>query len=398
MHVTPLTLAAYAISAIPELIVERTWSIDDDEEMWHAGLSTALGELSVRVPRTEAAEVRLTGERLAWGALTEGSRAALPFEVPRALGVARAKDTIAVVSTRVDGERVEVADIAPDARLIQSIVESMAAIHELPHAHVRDAGLPVRTASESRSRIRTLVARAHDTGFLPATVREHWDSALADDALWDFEPCLVHGSLDSSSLRLRDDTIVAVHGWSALSIDDPALDFTWLLGGDAATFDVVHRRYLARMDSAGRGGTGREALRVRAAFLHEVDVAKWLLHGVESHSKEITDDAVTMLDRLVGNRGPLQQALGTSTLRNRSGHSVDDVQALLDDTPSIPNAADDREAHSDESLDEDRMFSMDTDIVEPLQPELGEPEPEAPEPEDSEFQDSEPGDTTRADS
>ena len=40
-------------------------------------------------------------------------------------------------------------------------------------------------------------------------------------------------------------------------------------------------------------------LRQRAALLAELEVARWLLHGTETRSTEIVDDAVQMLSDLV---------------------------------------------------------------------------------------------------
>ncbi len=53
----------------------------------------------------------------------------------------------------------------------------------------------------------------------------------------------------------------------------------------------------SRAGSAVRAGAGAgdRALRQRAMFYAELEVAKWLLHGTEQRSTEIVDDAVEML-------------------------------------------------------------------------------------------------------
>ena len=89
-------------------------------------------------------------------------------------------------------------------------------------------------------------------------------------------------------------------GWHELSLGDPAADLHWLLLADPEVFYATIARYTAL-----RGVAGQQELAIRARFYHELEIAKWLLHGFESHDQSVVDDAVTMLDRLVDRLGLL---------------------------------------------------------------------------------------------
>ncbi|UOR00328.1 phosphotransferase [Leucobacter allii] len=356
----PFTLAALATSAVPGLVVSGVRGHDGEEGFSSAILAGEDAELLVRVPRTQAAEVQQSAELLGLAALTDGPRDRLPFAVPRTLGMTRAGDTRAVVSTAIDGERFAVEDLADDALLLQPIAEAIAAIHELPHTVALQGGLPTRSAQDLRLRATRVIDRAERTRLLPETILRRWQQAVESAELWDFSPTMVHGSLDAEQLRVAEDRVVGVLGWSELSIGDPASDLCWLLGAGPEVLEGVLVRYGAARN-AGSSGT----LRTRAALYHELEVARWLLHGVEVHDASVVDDAVAMLDRMVGVTGPLGAAMLAQVARPPLGEH--EAIALLDEVPDVPDAVDHRsDTAAFEALDEDRMFGVDTDFIEPL--------------------------------
>lgn len=362
----PFTLAALATSAVPGLVVFGVREHRDDENFAEAIVASEDAELLVRVPRSQAAEVQQSAELLGLAALTEGSRSRLPFQVPETLGMTRAGETRAVVSTLLEGGRFSAEDLADDAILVQSIAEALAAIHDLPLSVAQQGGLPVRSAQDLRLRATRLIDRARATRMLPETVQRRWEHAAESAELWDFSPVMVHGSLDAGQMRVEDDRITAVLGWSELALGDPASDLSWLLAAGSDVLDAVLARY------AQRRNTGSLAhLRTRAALYHELEVARWLLQGVEAHDRSIVDDAVGMLDRMVGVAGPLGRALSADSSRTPLGEA--EVSALLAETPEVVDQLSDTAAH--EALDEDRMFGVDTDFIEPLR-DAGEGDPE----------------------
>lgn len=351
---SPLTLAALATSAVPELDVlgYRSHSRGGESQFSAAVLSTERGELIVRVPRSPAAEVLQSAEMLGLSAFNEGARAQLPFDVPETLGLTRAGDTRAVVSTFVAGGSIDADDLEHDALLLEPLAEALAAVHRLPISLVQQAGLPVRTAEEVRQASSRLVDRAADTRLLPGTVNARWSETLDSDRLWDFAPAVVHGSLDAAHLLVDEDRISGVLGWNELSVGDPAADFSWLLGSNSGVFEGVLARY-AKL----RGTGGSVEMQARARFDHELEVARWLLHGIEQHDQAIIDDAVSMLDRLVDRLGKLGQPVPEHPATSRES-----AEQLLEEVPEVP--VDPRSETAEyEALDEDRVFRADDDFA-----------------------------------
>ncbi|MDI6023113.1 phosphotransferase [Leucobacter sp. UT-8R-CII-1-4] len=355
MSTTPFTLAALATSAVPGLAVTgaRPHSAGSSGAFLSAVLSTESGDVIVRVPTTPAAEVQQSAELLAIAALADGARAHLPFSIPSTLGITRARDTRAVVSTYLPGIAALMEEIEGDSDLTQQVAEILDAVHSLPSGIVRSGGLPVRDADAVRSEAERLVQRAADTGMLPSTVRARWNDVLDADAVWSFEPTVVHGALAPEVLLTEQNHVTGVLAWHELSLGDPASDLNWLLLGDPETFESVLARYTVL-----RGVSGQQELSVRARFYHELEVAKWLLHGFEAHDQEVVDDAVTMLDRLVDRLSLLGAPLPKQRVLSES-----EVEEMLDHTPhsSLSNRSDSAE---DESLDEDRAFLIESDFAE----------------------------------
>lgn len=352
---TPLTLAALATSAVPGLQVSQARSHGGDgaNQSVAAVIATNEGDLIVRVPTSVASEVRQSGELLGTAALADGSRQTLPFAVPETRGVVAAGETRAVVTTFLTGEHVRGETIEADALLLQSIAESISAIHGLPASLVLQAGLPVRSAEDIREQCDRLIARAAQTRLLPETVHLHWKGVLEAPALWDFAPTVTHGSLDVDQLLVSEDRVTGILGWAELSVGDPAFDLSWLLASGDDVLDAVLARY-----ATVRSVTGLRELRARAVFHQQLAVAKWLLHGVEQHDQSIIDDAVEMFDRLVD-----RLSRSGATHEAPASLSADEVDRLLDEVPEV--SVDPRsETAEHEALDEDREFLIESDFAE----------------------------------
>ncbi|QIM16805.1 phosphotransferase [Leucobacter insecticola] len=363
----PFTLAALATSAVPGLVVLGTRAHGEDEEYVSAVVTDGNDEFVVRIPRTQAAEIQQSAELLSLAALNEGARSVLPFAVPESLGVTRAGDSRAVVTTFIDGGQFDIESLAEDSLLIQPLAETLAAIHNLPHQVAQQGGLPIRSATDARLQATRLIDRAEATRLLPQTIQDRWKHVVETSELWDFAPAVIHGSLDASQLRVSNDSVTGVLGWSELSVGDPAADLAWLLGAGSDVFEAVLVRYAALRDQSML-----TQLHTRAALYHELEIARWLLHGVESHDDSITSDAVGMLDRLVDSVGVFGTVLGAA--ETGEPLSEDEVVSLLEETPEVTDHLSETAAF--EALDEDRMFGIDTDFIEPLR-ETGEDESEA---------------------
>jgi aminoglycoside phosphotransferase (APT) family kinase protein len=324
-----LTLAALATSAVAGLDVAgtRSYSYGSQGVYDSALLSGRDGrELIIRVPTSQAAETEQSADLVALRALTAGVRARLPFDVPEFVGQAPVGSTRAVVYNFLPGAKVNVEDIPAGDGLATSIGRAIAAIHSLPTGFVDEAGLPVLSAADCHASAVELIDSAAATGLLPAALRDRWREVTGDDRVWRFQPAVINGAMTADSLLIDNEAVVAVLGWSALRVGDPARDLHWLLGmtGDAAE-TALESYALARQVT-----TDRQFSR-RAMLYAELEIARWLLHGRQLHDQAIIDDAVGMLDGLVdrvhsSSTAPLSQDTGPIM-------AIADVEAMLSSTP-----------------------------------------------------------------
>ncbi|WP_347756732.1 phosphotransferase [Agrococcus sp. ProA11] len=296
MSPNPLTLAALATTAVPGLdVVGATEDGSDEHRSVIAARLSDESTVQVVLPRSVAALSSATAHAAALGALTLATRSRLPFEVPALLGTTPAGKSTLFVLTRLAGTPMRLADISP-ARLglAESVGRAIAAIHELPTSVATDAGLPHESAQSLRARLLDTFDRAAATGAVPAALLQRWESALGDDQLWQFKPTLVHGDLQAPAFRIDGSEVVGLDGWHSLAIGDPARDLAFLLGSNE--FGSVDQAFDAH---AAARGIGDRQVRQRAMLHAELEIAKWLLHGVDRADAAIVDDAKGMLAGLV---------------------------------------------------------------------------------------------------
>jgi hypothetical protein len=108
-----------------------------------------------------------------------------------------------------------------------------------------------------------------------------------------------------------------------------------MINADIDAQDIAFGAYTATRRSAVD-----PKLRQRATLYSELELARWLLHGVEQKSPEIVDDAIDMLDRLVDSvhsetSSPIAPGLDEAL-------TVTQVVELLDDTPGGLHATEQR--------------------------------------------------------
>jgi aminoglycoside phosphotransferase (APT) family kinase protein len=282
--------------------------------------------LLIRAPRSQAAESEQSADLVALRSLSAGIRSRLPFDLPTFVGQAPLDGTRAIVTEFVPGAGRTADELTGSPRLAESVGLALAAIHALPTGFVAEAGLPRRSAAECRDEVVALIGRAADTGHLPAAILRRWEEATDDVALWRFEPTVVNGGLGAESILVDGDRVTGVVGWAHLAVGDPARDLHWLLTSRGAAAERALEAYLV-----GRDGAADEHLPRRALLYGELELARWLLHGVDRHDDTIIDDAVALLDGLV------------STVHDRSSEplaaqtgpimTVGDVERMLDGTP-----------------------------------------------------------------
>lgn len=325
---SPLTLAASVTSALPRAGVVGAATLSEGAAGRYDSAVADLDDgrrVVVRVPVDAEADAELASEARALRALTPGVRGLLPFRAPELLGEAGVGDARAVVVDFLPGYRVDAAHLPGGPGAASSIGEALAALHELPLSIARTEGLPARTPQQVHADIARLVDRAGATQRLPAALRERWRRALGSERLWGFEPAVVLGGAGAASFLFEDvdqaPHVTGVLDWHGLSVGDPATDLHWLAAAPEAA-DAVHDAY------AAAGTRAPDALlRERARLYAELEFAKWLLHGHDTGSADIVDDAVALLEALA-------EGVDGTDLAPDEFLGVDDALALLDRVPT----------------------------------------------------------------
>ncbi|MFV0425909.1 MAG: phosphotransferase [Beutenbergiaceae bacterium] len=250
----------------------------------------------VRAPRHDAAGATLEGEVALLEGLAEAVEGGLlPFEVPQPQGFAPLPEGgRAVIYPELVGSALPIASLSSNSVLLQAVAETIAAIHNLPHAVVANADLPVYDADGYRQRRLAEVDEAAGTGHLPRGLLHRWEEALEDVNLWRFAPTCVHGDLAADHVIVDGDQVVGIVDWSAARVADPADDLAWLLPQlPAPQADDLIEHY-----RRGRGNNLDDGLLARTRLAGELAMARWLMHGVRMRSNDLIEDAIAMLDEL----------------------------------------------------------------------------------------------------
>lgn len=328
MASNPFTLAALATTAVPGIELRGTVDDGSDADADHGAATMSDGRtVRISVPRTSTVLQRMRAQATALGAATDGVRERLPFEIPTLLGRAATGDTEVFVWTRLGG-RAAVLDDLGTGSMASSVAAAVAAIHDLPTSVIADASLPHRSAPRVRDDVLKVFDRAVATRRVPTPLLQRWEQAADNAELWQFTPTVVHGDLQAAALRVDEGLVHGVDGWHGLSVGDPARDLAWVLG--SADFDAVDSVFadyaLAR--------PGDRFLRSRAMLHAEIDIARWLLFGVERDDTATIEDAVGMLGELVGRVDDEDAAV---SLQPRKADTMDlsEVQLLLEGNRSL---------------------------------------------------------------
>lgn len=341
---SPFTLAAAVTAALPgaEVTGARALTAGGDSRFDSAVASLSDGrELAIRVADDDDAASELAAEALALRALTAGARATLPFRVPEYIGETRVNDGRALVTELLPGFQIEAAHVPAGRGAAESMGAAIAAVHSMPTSVVRGAGLPERSAQESRDEIARLVDTAAATGRVPARLTVRWREAVADDDLWRFESSVTLGGVQATSFLFADDPdrgpeVSGIIGWHALSVGDPAVDLAWLSAAPDAADDVqaAYARSSARTPDA--------ALDVRARLLAELEFARWLVHGDALRRPDIVDDAASLLESLAEGLH-----VGDLAVIAARSEGVDSAMDALDRVPADAVAAVDTSMQTD---------------------------------------------------
>ncbi|MTE22894.1 phosphotransferase [Microbacterium sp. ZXX196] len=344
---SPLTLAAMATTALPDVDIRgaRALTAGGSGRFDSAVLTLASGsELAVRVPTDAAAAHDAEAQLIALRALTPGVRDLLPFAAAEIVGTAPLEDAGRVVVTSyLDGYQVEAAQVPAGRGVAVEMGTALAALHALPPSVVRAAGLPERSPREARDALERLLDVVGRSGRVPVRLMVRWREAVEDDRVWGYESAVTLGGAHATSFVFRDDAhgvprVAGLLDWQGLQMGDPALDLHWTESAPHAAHDVFAAYRASSVRSPDR------ALRTRARLHAELEFARWLAHGIESHDAAVIDDAAGLLDALSGGIGDDPLLAG---LEGAGGADVSEAIALLDRVPRGPRDAADTSIHTD---------------------------------------------------
>lgn len=295
VKISPLYLAALAVSAINglEAVGTRPPYIETDDFVTGCVLDSRGRRWIVKCPKDSTAATALEAEAgLAPLLLEQLRRGELPFDIIRPAGFAPvATGGRAMVYPEPFGTPSDFAAMLDeDAR---ELGRTVAAIHTLPRQLIERAGLPVYDAEECRLRQLAELHDAEEVGRIPSVLHRRWTDALEDRDLWSFEPVVVHGNIDSENFLWSGSSISSVQGFGEAHVGDPATDLVHLLEVEPEILDCFTESYQNM-----RGAHLDEHCLTRAYLINELNIMRWLIHGIRTGNADVERDAQTMLVEL----------------------------------------------------------------------------------------------------
>ncbi len=271
-----LILAALAADALPGIHFVRVEDVTNPDEDIVSQLLTTddSQQVLLRTPKSAAA---MAGLGLEVRALRVLKNVNLPFRVPALLG--ETSDSAiykALAFDYVTGKALNLQKLRVEDPLLTALGSTIARIHSIPANLVIDAGLPEYDAS---LKLRERVAefdRAMETGMINPALLERWQTALLDVNLFRYQPTVIHGNLTADSILTEGNEVIGINNWSALAVDDPAIDIASLF---ADCSPEVGNALVLTYEGSIRADRN---LKQRANLYFELSYAKHLLWAVET--------------------------------------------------------------------------------------------------------------------
>jgi len=291
MSLTPLMLSALATSAVPGFHVvsaQQMSSAERDSALVHDVDGRAW---VVELPTTEEENTRLLARVDALAAITEGLRQRMSFNVPRVAGTTDVQGKTLVVQEYLPGFSPRPKNITP--AMAVSVGAALAQVHELPTSAVLEHHREAHSSLDELRDAAGIVDKAAASGVLPQSLLRRWETACEDRGLWQFDSTVIHGRMQLGRFLFEGETVVGVTGWRMFHIGDPAKDLAWLTTPASAAFaQGVITSYRSARPSIDRW------FLQRARFWAELDIARWLVHGLEHSDDAVISDATEMLQAL----------------------------------------------------------------------------------------------------
>ena len=284
-------LAAQAAAAVPDMQLVKTAAFDLD------GVRSALAwdadgqAWVIEVPESDEAESKQRDRISGAQAIGDGLRSRLPFAAPRIVGTTTVEGRTLSVGAYLPGVRIRQDKITPETA--SAIGHAIAHLHAIPASTLYDQGRPVHSATDAMRKATSIVDRAAKTTLLPKNLLRRWEAAYEDRDLWQFEPTIIHGALHLGAFLTEGAAITGVTGWRELSVGDPARDVAWMTAPHLAQrLEPAKTSYMDTRPHAD------QRIFQRARFWAELDIARWLLHGIDIRSEEIVDEATQLINQL----------------------------------------------------------------------------------------------------
>lgn len=292
MALSPIMLTAWAVAEIPNLHIDG-YRDSSTQDLDRVTCRTAEGAvITIASPLTaEAAKVQDAEHRVGQ-LLSAGVRERLGFDVPHTLGAGVMDKRRIVVTEEAQGQPLSaVRDVRP---MLPSLALALASLHSLPTNIVKRDAIPTKTSLDCVREAAGAIDRAHQTTRVPSALLDRWDAAIEDKELWQFSPAIIHGNLEFESVLTAGDDVVGVIHWASACVGDPAEDLKSVVGPLAPD---VSAGFVT--DYIAHRGSNDRRVGHRARFLSELDIARWLVHGVDTNNEATVDEAVRMMTNLV---------------------------------------------------------------------------------------------------
>jgi aminoglycoside phosphotransferase len=322
MALSPIMLTAWAVAEIPNLHIDgyRESSI---EGLDRVTCRTAEGDVvTIASPTSAEAAAIQDREHRVGQLLSAGVRERLGFDVPHTLGAGVLDKRRMVVTVEAQGQALStIRDVRP---MLPSLALALANLHSLPTNIVKRDSIPTKTSLDAVREAAGIIDRAHQTTHVPSALLDRWDAAIEDKELWQFSPTITHGDLEFDYILTAGDDVVGITHWAEARVGDPAADLMCVVGPLAPEVSAGFiTDYIAHRSSNDR------RVGHRARFLSELEVARWLVHGVDTNDEAKVDDAVKMLTNLVA-------SVTDNPARSLGASPVKPVSLVTDATGTAP--------------------------------------------------------------
>ncbi len=111
-------------------------------------------------------------------------------------------------------------------RFPASLAKALVALHAIPPADAREAGLSHSTSADARRTFLRDLDQVAQEFTIAAPLRRRWETWLDDDTAWPEFATVVHGDLYVGHILVdADDRVTGMIDWTEAEVNDPSIDF-----------------------------------------------------------------------------------------------------------------------------------------------------------------------------